>query len=200
MVIQGSVAFVWNTLILWWRTFAMRFLWFLGWEGHALLSLAVWCGLGEGFGEDLSFPWVHDQYDSYDTVWPTHTSRRPSKLQAWRNSLVSSVEWRSESHALMILSNVTCTEFSRILTDSHGFSRLHGRGSHLQLHGGSSGDGLFDPEGHWRLLIISYMLFGEWFDEGMTVENSNGIPVRASHRREESCFKTPLIVLCKDIG
>ena len=121
MVIQGSVAFVWNTLILWWRTFAMRFLWFLGWEGQALLSLAVWCGLGEGFGEDLSFPWVHDQYDSYDTVWPTHTSRRPSKLQAWRNSLVSSVEWRSESHALMILSNVTCTEFSRILTDSHGF-------------------------------------------------------------------------------
>ena len=152
MVIQGSVAFVWNTLILWWRTFAMRFLWFLGWEGQALLSLAVWCGLGEGFGEDLSFPWVHDQYDSYDTVWPTHTSRRPLKLQAWRNSLVSSVEWRSESHALMILQ-------TSLAQHSHGFSWLHGRGSHLQLHGGSSGDGLFDPEGHWRLLIISYMLF-----------------------------------------
>ena len=85
----------------------------------------------------------------------------------------------------------------RILTPS-----THGRGSDLQLHGGSSGDGLFDPEGHWRLLIISYMLFCVENDlmRVWLLKIQTGIPVRASHRREESCFKTPLIVLCKDIG
>ena len=121
MVIQGSVAFVWNTLILWWRTFAMRFLWFLGWEGQALLSLAVWCGLGEGFGEDLSFPWVHDQCMTSMTRMIPYDPLIP--LGVLRSCKPGAIHWcqvlnRGQNHMLWWFFQTSLAQHS------HGFSRL----------------------------------------------------------------------------